>query len=283
MDDSEASGDDMRDDWNARAREDAGYYVAFGRREQSDADFFATATEVINSLESELRRVPPPQRSAWKALEIGCGPGRLMRPMSRHFAEIHGVDVSDEMIALARERLRDTPNAHPHVSDGASLSRVSRWVVRFRLFLRGVPACAQPRRHRGVYAGNPPRAENRRLGAAPVQRNARRRCLLRYLGRARASLSSEIARIHATARHPALGPGRRRNAVHVDHLAQAAAGLASRTGPSASSPIPPRASGALPTRTARNRERRRADAMRPSPCGSKIFLPTPDCTTCGCR
>ena len=121
MDDSELSGR-MRDDWNARAREDAGYYVAFGSRQQNDADFFATATEVINSLESELRRVPPPQRSMWKALEIGCGPGRLMRPMSRHFAEIHGVDVSDEMIALARERLVDTPNAHLHVSDGASLA-----------------------------------------------------------------------------------------------------------------------------------------------------------------
>jgi ubiquinone/menaquinone biosynthesis C-methylase UbiE len=120
MSDSEVS-ERMRDDWNARAREDAGYYVAFGRRQQSDADFFATATEVINILEFELRRVPPPQRSMWKALEIGCGPGRLMRPMSRHFAEIHGVDVSDEMIALARERLRDTPNAHPHLSDGASL------------------------------------------------------------------------------------------------------------------------------------------------------------------
>ena len=125
MSDSEVSGRmraNMRDDWNARAREDAGYYVAFGRREQSDADFYATATEVINSLESELRRVPGPQRSQWKALEIGCGPGRLMRPMSHHFAEIHGVDVSDEMISLARERLRDTPNAHPHVSDGASLA-----------------------------------------------------------------------------------------------------------------------------------------------------------------
>jgi len=51
MSDSEVSGR-MRDDWNARAREDAGYFVAFGRREQSDADFYATATEVINSLES---------------------------------------------------------------------------------------------------------------------------------------------------------------------------------------------------------------------------------------
>ena len=121
MDDSEVSSL-MRDDWNARAREDASYYVAFGRRQQSDADFFATATEVINILESELRRVPPQQRSMWKALEIGCGPGRLMRPMSRHFAEIHGVDVSDEMIDLARERLRDTPNAHPHLTDGATLA-----------------------------------------------------------------------------------------------------------------------------------------------------------------
>jgi SAM-dependent methyltransferase len=120
MDDSEVSGR-MRDDWNARAREDAGYYVAFGRREQSDADFYATATEVINSLESELRRVPPAQRSQWKALEIGCGPGRLMRPLSRYFAEIHGVDVSDEMITLARERLQDVPHAHPHLNDGASL------------------------------------------------------------------------------------------------------------------------------------------------------------------
>ena len=44
-----------------------------------------------------------------------------MRPMSRHFGEIHGVDVSDEMIRLAAERLRDTPNAHPHHGSGAGL------------------------------------------------------------------------------------------------------------------------------------------------------------------
>src|SRR5580693_2798019 len=111
----------MREDWNARAREDAGYYVAFGRRDQDEAGFFATATEVINGLEAELRRVPLEQRGGWKALEIGCGPGRLMRPMSRHFVEIHGVDVSDEMIALAKEKLRDVPHAHAHATDGASL------------------------------------------------------------------------------------------------------------------------------------------------------------------
>ena len=46
-----------------------------------------------------------------------------MRPMSRHFVEIDGVDVSDEMIAIAKQRLNDLPNAHPHHNDGASLSR----------------------------------------------------------------------------------------------------------------------------------------------------------------
>src|ERR1700689_1104576 len=120
MADSEVSSR-MREDWNARAREDAGYYVAFGRRDQDEAGFFATATDVINGLEQELRRVPLAQRGDWRALEIGCGPGRLMRPMSRHFVEIHGVDVSDEMIALAKEKLRDVPHAHAHLTDGASL------------------------------------------------------------------------------------------------------------------------------------------------------------------
>src|SRR5580693_614177 len=111
----------MREDWNARAREDAGYYVAFGRRDQDEAGFFATATDVINSLEWELRRVPLAQRGDWRALEIGCGPGRLMRPMARHFVEIHGVDVSDEMIALAKDKLRDIHNAFPHAGDGSTL------------------------------------------------------------------------------------------------------------------------------------------------------------------
>src|SRR5215813_13218626 len=111
----------MRADWNARADEDANYYVAFGRRGQDDDEFFSTAADVVRALEHELKRLH--HRDA--ALEIGCGPGRLMRPMSRHFAQVHGVDVSDEMIRLACERLRDTPNAHPHHGCGQDLALFS--------------------------------------------------------------------------------------------------------------------------------------------------------------
>lgn len=108
----------MRDDWNRRADEDANYYVAFGRRDQADDEFFSTAADVVRALEGELKRL----RGRRRALEIGCGPGRLMRPLARHFEEIHGVDVSDEMVRLAAERLRDTPNAHPHRGSGTDLS-----------------------------------------------------------------------------------------------------------------------------------------------------------------
>ncbi len=108
----------MRADWNQRAAEDAYYYVAFGRREQETAEFFSTAGAVLHNFTGELKRV----RGREAALEIGCGPGRLMRPLSDRFEEIHGVDVSDEMVRLARDRLADTPNAYVHLGSGSDLS-----------------------------------------------------------------------------------------------------------------------------------------------------------------
>jgi ubiquinone/menaquinone biosynthesis C-methylase UbiE len=113
----------MQRDWNQRAREDANFYVAFGRRDQDNEEFFESAAEVVRGLEWELRRMPQPANSrARRALEIGCGPGRLLRPMSKHFGEIHGIDVSDEMIARARANLRGIPHAHVHHTSGADLS-----------------------------------------------------------------------------------------------------------------------------------------------------------------
>ena len=110
----------MRRDWNDRAREDANYYVAFGRRGQDDTEFFATAQDIMRSMRVELERLPAASRH--KALEIGCGPGRLLRPASAYFSEIHGVDVSDEMVRLAALRLQDIPHAHVHSTSGSDLA-----------------------------------------------------------------------------------------------------------------------------------------------------------------
>jgi len=112
----------MRADWNERAREDAYYYVAFGRKGQDDDEFFATAADVVRSLEQALKRLPAGDRRSRRALEIGCGPGRLMRPMSWNFGEIHGVDVSDEMVRMAVQKLESVPNAFPRRTNGTDLS-----------------------------------------------------------------------------------------------------------------------------------------------------------------
>ncbi len=114
--------DRMRSDWDRRAREDARYYAAFGRREQEEAEFQRSAADVVRNLDRELRRLPRgSDRTTLHALEIGCGPGRVMLPMSLRFGEIHGVDISEEMIRLARERLAAVPNAHVQVNSGADL------------------------------------------------------------------------------------------------------------------------------------------------------------------
>jgi ubiquinone/menaquinone biosynthesis C-methylase UbiE len=42
--------------------------------------------------------------------------------MSRRFGEIHGIDVSDEMVARARRKLAGIPHAHPHHASGSDLA-----------------------------------------------------------------------------------------------------------------------------------------------------------------
>jgi SAM-dependent methyltransferase len=113
---------DMRADWNRRAEEDANYYVAFGRKNQSLDEFFASGADQVRAFETELKRKPAAFWKGVSALEIGCGPGRLLRPLSRHFREIHGIDVSDEMLRRARQNLEGVPNIHLHPASGAALS-----------------------------------------------------------------------------------------------------------------------------------------------------------------
>lgn len=111
----------MRSEWNGRAKKDAHFYVAFGRQSQTEDDFLASAAEVMPAFEQEFSRLPLAPVAERRALEIGCGPGRLMLPMTRHFGEVHGVDISEEMIALARQRLAGAPGCHFHVTTGAGL------------------------------------------------------------------------------------------------------------------------------------------------------------------
>ncbi len=114
----------MREDWNRRARENAYHYINTARENWDPREFFETgnrnvAEQVLNDMEGVCRGKPP---KVMRVLEIGCGGGRLTRALAATFGEVHGVDVSDEMISMARASLADLPNVHLHLNNGADLA-----------------------------------------------------------------------------------------------------------------------------------------------------------------
>ena len=114
----------MRSEWDARARDDAYYYVHSGKHDQTEADFAASgvasvAVCVLADL-STLTQERDPRKL--RLLELGCGIGRMTKPLADVFGEVVGVDVSVEMISLARVRLAGVPNARVEVNNGTDLS-----------------------------------------------------------------------------------------------------------------------------------------------------------------
>jgi len=114
----------MRREWDARARENARHYVATGRQEWTDDEFFRSGAAELRSLVEEyLEEICNGREPAkMRVIEIGCGAGRMTVPLSRIFGYVDAVDISAEMIAQARAALRETSNVQIHLNNGADLS-----------------------------------------------------------------------------------------------------------------------------------------------------------------
>jgi SAM-dependent methyltransferase len=61
-----------------------------------------------------------PNRDA-VVLEIGCGMGRVMQHLAGLYREVHGIDISSEMISRGRQRLAQLPNVDFHQGNGYDL------------------------------------------------------------------------------------------------------------------------------------------------------------------
>lgn len=91
-------------DWNLRAREDfRNAIMSTVKGEKGEEEFRRTGVEDANIIASFFKGR---NMSNWRVLEYGCGVGRLMEPLSRRFGKIHGIDISDEMVKLGRQRLQ---------------------------------------------------------------------------------------------------------------------------------------------------------------------------------
>lgn len=114
----------MRKDWDERARENARHYVVTEREEWNDEDFFQSgeqtvAEEIRTDMQNICQGMDP---RSMRVLEIGCGAGRVTRALAKMFGEVHAVDVSGEMVKLARAALAPFPNAFVYQNSGQDLS-----------------------------------------------------------------------------------------------------------------------------------------------------------------
>ena len=114
----------MRREWDERAAENPDYYVYTRDRGLEEEDFEESGRINYDQLVRPSLPLFLNGRSprACRVVEIGCGLGRMTRWFAEEFLEVHGVDVSAEMIAEARERLRRYPNVVLHVGSGSDLA-----------------------------------------------------------------------------------------------------------------------------------------------------------------
>jgi len=115
----------LEDDWELCARDDPwqaiANYPGRGKNDEnpwSREDFFAVGEIELSHFLTHWQYRPTGSDSV---LDIGCGLGRLSRPLAKHFGEVHGVDISQTMIAEARKLNADVPNLHFHHGSGNDL------------------------------------------------------------------------------------------------------------------------------------------------------------------
>jgi len=102
-----------RRDWNHLGRVDP-LWAIFTRRDKRlgrwDLDeFFLTGAQDVGQVMEVSTALGYPRRRD-KALDFGCGVGRLTRALASHFGHCCGLDISDSMITRAQELNRSVQN-----------------------------------------------------------------------------------------------------------------------------------------------------------------------------
>ena len=86
-------------------------------------EFFATGEAEITEMLKAADDLGEPVRRE-RALDFGCGVGRLSRPLAERFRECVALDISEGMVKLARELNEDRPNCRFLVNAAPDLGQL---------------------------------------------------------------------------------------------------------------------------------------------------------------
>ena len=114
----------MGEFWDARAREDAMYFVddrmRYGAADQET--FWAGGHEAVELILGELGVSLSGHETV---VEIGCGIGRITRALATRAARVLALDVSEQMLARAREHNPDLATVSWLLGSGSDLTGIA--------------------------------------------------------------------------------------------------------------------------------------------------------------
>jgi len=113
----------MRRFWDGRARENAFYFVDNTTRyaDPDEKRFWQLGEELLEGMLIQLGVTVEPTDHV---LDLGCGIGRMTRPIAARAGSVTALDISAEMLRLAAERSPDLRNVAWLLGDGTSLAGI---------------------------------------------------------------------------------------------------------------------------------------------------------------
>lgn len=116
--------DELKKNWDGLAKEDPLWAILSDPAKKGgqwdEADFFDTGKINIKGLIQRVRalKIDGPTR---RALDFGCGVGRLTQALCGYYEESHGVDISATMVQMAMQKNQHGTRCRYHLNEANDL------------------------------------------------------------------------------------------------------------------------------------------------------------------